>query len=89
MVRAAGVDQRGTELTFDTQTVVRVVDRLQRLRKRPALFNDRMPPSRIAVRYETVMRWLDPSACAVVSDCLLRREVPMPGKGKWQRWGND
>lgn len=74
-------------MRFDTRTLVLVVRRLERLRERPSLFNDRMVPWRVLRRADAVCAWLGSTGRMVVSEHLRARSTPEPGARKWGRGG--
>lgn len=71
-------------MTFDTYTVYCVTKRLFDLAARPALFNDRMPQSRIRARLNRVLAWGGPALQHVTADYIRRREVPERGRKRWR-----
>ena len=74
-------------MTVDTRTLVLVIGRLVNMASMPALFNDRMPPMRVANRLSRVIDWAGSSGRIVASEHIRRRETPAPGKRKWARGG--
>lgn len=68
------------------RAAVLVVRRLETALARPALFCDRMPPSRLQRRRERVLAWLGWGGEVVVADYLRRNELPRHGGIVLQRW---
>ena len=68
-------------MRLSLSAVAKVVRRLEDQLARPALYNDRMPPSRVRSRYNRVLGWLGPIGRARVDGWCVpgeRRYVPPP-----------
>ena len=72
-------------MKIDTHTAYAVTVRLHKLVQRPPLFDDRMPPARIAMRFARVLTWLGLGGRLVVGDYICRGDVPKTGGER--KWG--
>lgn len=74
----------GALMRFDGATIFAVHVRLRDLARRPRLFNDRMPPARVARRLRRFQRWCGPTLWWVLVDHEHRRTQPAADVIRWR-----